>query len=123
MPPVPPWFLCLCSHEPMYLSLWPLLFLRKYFPCLPLLDSLLSFVLQVCVLSSFSKLCCQSRLLVFLSSIPPSNLHLGFTNLLTKASKLSIHTSLFFLYKPVSLQNASHVTPTAIFFHPILYSL
>ena len=59
-----------------HVPLWPLLFFN-YFPCLPLLDSLLSFVLQVCFLSSFSELCCRPRLLVFLSSILYSSLQLA----------------------------------------------
>ena len=45
--------------------------------CLLLLDSLLSFV-QVYFLSSFSELCCQPSLLVFLSCISYSSLHLVF---------------------------------------------
>ena len=51
------------------------------------------------------------------SHIPSSNLHTpGFFNiwshqpLLTKASKILIHTSLFFFFEPISPQTASHAT-------------
>ena len=80
-------------------------------------------------------MCCRPRLLAFLSSISYSSLQptpgsfiIWFhQSLLTKTSRISVHTSLFFFFQPISPQTASYATvliaPTAIFFHPILYNL
>ena len=93
-PDVFPW-----AHVP----LCPLLFFN-YFPCLPVLDSLLSFVLFVPIFLFLINccMCCWPWLLAFLSSISYSSLQPTpgsfiiwfYQSLLTKTSRISVHIHL-----------------------------
>ena len=111
------------SHEPMYLSL-PLLFF-KYCPCPPLLDR---FILQVYFLFPFPNCAPYPDSLISLSQYSslqptPGSFNIWFhQSLLTKASKISVHTFLFF-FKPISPQTAFHVLILPQQFSSTLYSL